>query len=164
MHRFRIRQVFWIDLNKPEEARLAEQIAELKSKRAFARTVRDGIRLIYDLSQGKTDVLRELFPWVMEQPAPQAPVASQTGLDESTSSLIERLEALIAEREAAQERPESTGGRALKPLKPVAPQPDEDNDTFELEIKQDSSGSSSAHNLIRQLSDMQAQRGAWSRR
>ncbi|HEX2623343.1 MAG TPA: hypothetical protein VHL11_24450 [Phototrophicaceae bacterium] len=62
--RFRLRQVFWLDLHKEDERQLADQVAILKDKRTFAKTVRDGIRLILDLYEGKIDVLLELFPFV----------------------------------------------------------------------------------------------------
>lgn len=58
------RYMFWLDFNKDEELLLAEIIDELKRKRSFIKTLRDGIRLICDLRQGKVDVLFELFPWV----------------------------------------------------------------------------------------------------
>jgi hypothetical protein len=64
--RFRLRYTFWLDLNKSEEKDIAEKIEELKAQRSFAKTVRDGIRLIWDMSQGRTDVLLELFPWIAE--------------------------------------------------------------------------------------------------
>ena len=73
--RFRLRYVFWLDMNKSDEATIAEQIETLKSERSFASTIRDGIRLISDLRAGQVDVLFELFPWVrtalMEQAQPQ---------------------------------------------------------------------------------------------
>ena len=64
----RLRYVFWLNLNKLDEHALAEKIGELKARRTFSRTIRDGIRLICDLRQGRTDVLAELFPWVLAEP------------------------------------------------------------------------------------------------
>ncbi len=58
---------FWLDLKKPEEYILADTIFELKRRRAFVSTVRDGIRLIVSLRQGRVDVLFELFPWTCAQ-------------------------------------------------------------------------------------------------
>ncbi len=62
--RFRLRFTFWLDVNKPDENDLAGQIEQLKGRRSFTRTVRDGIRLMCDLRNHKLDVLLELFPWV----------------------------------------------------------------------------------------------------
>ena len=55
---------FWLDIFKPEEAKIVDTIEDLKSDRSFTQTIRDGIRLICDLRDGKLDVLFELFPWV----------------------------------------------------------------------------------------------------
>lgn len=65
--RFRLRFPFWLDLLKPDEAALAETIDTLKSQRAFASSIRDGLRLIVDLRAGRLDVLLELFPWVAQK-------------------------------------------------------------------------------------------------
>lgn len=61
-HMARKRFTFWLDDKKPTEADIAETIPALKSQRSFAKTIRDGIRLIVDLRNGNTDVLFELFP------------------------------------------------------------------------------------------------------
>lgn len=65
--RFRLRFVFWLDMKKPVENELAEQIEQLKATRNFSRTIRDGLRLIIDLRRGNTDVLCELFPLIGER-------------------------------------------------------------------------------------------------
>ena len=62
--RFRLRFIFWLDMNKPDQQALAEEIETLKEKRSFAKTVRDGIRLVMSLRQRRTDVLFELFPFL----------------------------------------------------------------------------------------------------
>lgn len=64
---YRVMFRFWLDDNRPEEKELIQEIKSLKKNRSFAATIRDGIRLMRDLRQGKTDVLRELFPWVIEE-------------------------------------------------------------------------------------------------
>ncbi|MGB7340845.1 MAG: hypothetical protein WBC91_18250, partial [Phototrophicaceae bacterium] len=55
---------FWLNLRKEDEAAIADQVEMLKNERSFTQTIRDGIRLICDLKNGKLDVLFELFPWV----------------------------------------------------------------------------------------------------
>jgi hypothetical protein len=60
----RIRFNFWLDMTKPSEEGIADKIEYLKNKRSFSSAIRDGIRLIVDLRQGKLDVLFELFPFV----------------------------------------------------------------------------------------------------
>lgn len=71
--RHRIGYTFWLDLKKPQEEKLSDVIELLKNKRSFASTIRDGLRLIHDLREGRVDVLHELFPWTkiaMQSPAP----------------------------------------------------------------------------------------------
>ena len=66
-NRYRLRFVFWLDMLRSDELKLADKIELLKNERLFAKTIRDGIRLVVDLREGRVDVLRELFPWVLEQ-------------------------------------------------------------------------------------------------
>ena len=65
--RFRLMYKFWLDVNKPDEFELAEQIDELKVGHTFTRTIRDGLRLIQSLRQGRVDVLLEMFPFCGER-------------------------------------------------------------------------------------------------
>jgi hypothetical protein len=95
--RFRLRQVFWLDLLKPDEAELASIIDGLKIQRSFATTVRDGIRLISDLKAGRLDVLFELFPWVraefleyVQSVQPPAEIALQKRLDSLEKLLLQQ--------------------------------------------------------------------------
>jgi hypothetical protein len=55
---------FWLDDTKSDENELIGQVDNLKQDRSFTSTIRDGIRLVCDLRDGKLDVLFELFPWV----------------------------------------------------------------------------------------------------
>jgi hypothetical protein len=57
---------FWLDITHDEEYEIAESIESLKQERSFTRTIRDGIRLICDLRQGRVEVLLSLFPWIRE--------------------------------------------------------------------------------------------------
>jgi hypothetical protein len=61
---FRLRFTFWLDMLNGVEQDLADYIEELKSARTFAKTIRDGLRLIRDLRAGHVEVLFELFPWI----------------------------------------------------------------------------------------------------
>lgn len=89
-NRFRLQYTFWLDLHKPDEQALAETVALLKRQRAFAKAVRDGLRLIADLRAGHTDVLLELFPWVAEHVQPPTPPVNA-----NLQVQIARLEALM---------------------------------------------------------------------
>ena len=90
---------FQLDLNKPDEREIAHEINELKQKRSFSRTVRDGIRLVLDLRKGRVEVLQELFPWVLEQAifAPEeTPIESSEDLLKSQIEHLEELKRLIS--------------------------------------------------------------------
>ena len=88
---FRMKFMFWLDITKRGEDELIGQIESLKQERLFAKTIRDGIRLICDLRAGRTEVLFDLFPWVKDglQSASIAPV------EQGLQVQIERLEALL---------------------------------------------------------------------
>ena len=96
---FRKRHEFWLDLGKPRENRIANLIAELKEKRSFASSVRDGLRLIVDLRAGRVDVLRALFPSVVAQieagaRPPDSPVVREFAeLMQKQTELLARLAA-----------------------------------------------------------------------
>ncbi len=62
----RYRFNFWLNSKNPDELQIAEEIENLKRIRLFAKTIRDGIRLICDLRRGSVAVLLELFPDVKE--------------------------------------------------------------------------------------------------
>jgi hypothetical protein len=91
--RYREKFTFWLNLTNNSEYEIAEQITELKRKRSFSKTIRDGIRLIYDLRQGNTTVLVELFPWVKENLKPQ-----ETTGEKVLREQLERLERLLIEQ------------------------------------------------------------------
>jgi hypothetical protein len=63
---------FWLYHDRDEDSRLMEFIQYCKATRQFARVVRDGIRLIWSLREGNTDVLFELFPHLERQFKPDA--------------------------------------------------------------------------------------------
>ena len=63
---------FWLYHDLSEDIRLMEFIQYCKATRSFARVVRDGIRLIWSLRDGNTEVLFELFPHMQRQFKPDA--------------------------------------------------------------------------------------------
>lgn len=58
---------FLLNVAKAEEQELSEIIRDLKSKRSFSHAIRTGLRLVWSLMQGRTDILVAEFPWVVEQ-------------------------------------------------------------------------------------------------
>jgi len=89
--RFRLRFTFWLDVNKSDEAKIAETVEDLKQDRLFAHTVRNGIRLITSLRDGNLDVLFELFPWVKAE----------------FMEYIHEVQPMLAEESSASETPDS---------------------------------------------------------
>lgn len=76
---YRVMFKFWLNIAREEEKEIAETIQALKQDRSFSSVIRDGIRLVWDLRQGRTEVLRELFPWVLENTSPRQLEAPKTG-------------------------------------------------------------------------------------
>lgn len=57
----------WLRLDKPDECDLLVNIIpDLKRQKAYAAAIRDGLRLVWELRQGKTEHLLKLFPFVRE--------------------------------------------------------------------------------------------------
>lgn len=53
-----------LDLSKREDAHVEDLIDQLKTDRKFSQTIKDGIRLIVDLREGRFEVLFQLFPLI----------------------------------------------------------------------------------------------------
>ncbi len=120
--RIREKFVFWLTVSKDDELLLAEQIDQLKQRRRFLPTIRDGIRLVVDLRRGRVDVLCELFPWVSEIFAP--PTASAE-FEQMMRRLIEQ---------GSPQAPVPPGPKRIEAPQFAAPAPDDD-DEFDLDIR-----------------------------
>ena len=98
---YRIMQKFWLDLEKPDHEEVNEIIHALKRARSYSKAIRDGLRLIFDLSAGNLDVLFELFPWVraefMEYITSVQPQKPDTGIN--IQEQLARIEELLANSE-----------------------------------------------------------------
>ena len=165
---YRLMYRFWLDVTKPNEESIADQIELLKNERSFTATIRDGIRLICDLKDGKTDVLCELFPQFKTM-LTLAPVTDGEG---GLKDDIARLERLILEQNS---QVNSTGhapvAAAPKPtLKPIgqggirqlttmpvtAPNFNDDDDSDLLVVKKDeTAGKRATQNFINAMMALQ---------
>ena len=141
--RFRLRQVFWLDLNHPVEGEVANQIAELKERRLFASTVRDGIRLICDLRSGRLDILTKMFPWIEEAFYQRFAVQQP---DIYLYEQIERLEQLLLQQGNTPIKTTNSGPKQLDVPQIAAPDYDDADDL--LIVKQGKSDGSSAQNFL----------------
>lgn len=158
--RFRIKFLFWLDVNKPDEFQLAETIEKLKNERSYSRTIRDGIRLIVSLRQRRTDVLFALFPWLADElhVTPQ-PISTTTAGDDLKDQL-QRLEDLILQTGAtpiiSSETPdfEGTGSpTALSVPTFDTPTFDDDDLDFDLDIKTNSN-TNATNNFLNSLMNL----------
>jgi hypothetical protein len=116
---------FELDWANDFDYQLAGHVKWLKSQRKFTSTFRDALRLLWDLQQGKTDVLRELFPHIGDL------FASEWRVNE------ERLAELIAARM----------GQNTAPVR-LIPVPDEDEP--EVKITEAASGNE-VQNLLNSI-------------
>ena len=142
---YRIRFEFWLNMDKPEEENIADLIERLKNKRLFSRAIRDGLRLFWDLYQGKTDVLFELFPHLEARLAVQGAKVQEDNT--AVLSQLERLETLLLHPPSEQaETDRNNGGLAALAIAPV-PVPvfdEEEEDDDLLVVTQASSKGMSA--------------------
>ena len=148
--RFSLRFTFWRDMNKPEEYALADHIEALKETRSFASTIRQGLRLIHDLRQGRLEVLFELFPWVKAEFL-ESLQRDQTPGERAIQAQLERMEALLKEQG---NRPIEQGGPKPLAAPQFAPPPVEDDDTIPLEIRKNSNTDAS-QNFINSMLNLQ---------
>lgn len=130
--RFRLRFTFWLDLNKPDENLIAEMVADLKASKLFAKTIRDGIRLICDLRAGRLGVLFELFPWVreeMEQGRVQQPITAIEAQLARLEKLMEQNGGVVVDANPQILTPTS-GSKPLVAPTFAMPQFDDNEDTL----------------------------------
>lgn len=85
---FRKRYEFWLNLNAETEYEIAEIADELKAQRGYASAIRDGLRMVWELRQGRVDTLVKLFPWIVERFQPQTDTTE-------LSSLVEQFRAMM---------------------------------------------------------------------
>jgi hypothetical protein len=152
----RVRYDFWLDMGKEKEAQLADHIELLKNRRRFVQTVRDGIRLIDDLRQGKLDVLFELFPWVraeffkyMQIPVKKDHVDLEAQLKRLEQLIIAQGLNPVTQDEAKPPRV-AEGPKQLQVPQFAAPQFDDDDDLL-VEVKSAANTANVAENFIRSI-------------
>ena len=161
---YRVQHRFWLDLDNPDEASLNDLTVQLRKKRAFTATIRDGIRLICDLRRGSLDVLFELFPWVRAEflDYMQACLRRQA-LQPDTAAAEQRLEQQLARLEQLllQQASAPAGPRLIEALGPLAlskvvgPVSDEDDAALVTVAKAKVDGAQIAQNFIRSMMALQ---------
>lgn len=97
-----------LDAGKDEELLMLEKIDELKRKRRWLPTFRNALRLFFSLCEGRTDVLKELFPGIVES------IANSAAPSKEVMAYLELLEKAARNAEAR-----NTVEFAVSPPKPI---------------------------------------------
>lgn len=69
---------FWLYHDLTEQVKLMEYIDYLRKTRQFASKIRDGLKLIWTLSEGDTSFLQELFPGIVASLKNNSPAPPET--------------------------------------------------------------------------------------
>lgn len=157
--RYRVMHKFWLDITKPGEDWLDEQIHQLKATRQFTTLLRDGLRLILDLRAGKLEVLFELFPWVQARLN-----AEQGGATSDLQAKLDHLETLLLAQGSSHVMQPIGGPKPLQggpqPLaipsmsKPVF---DDEDDSDLLVVSKTKGDNSSVQNFLRSAFALQGE-------
>jgi hypothetical protein len=148
---------FWLNILNDADYEIAEFLEFSKRRREYTGLIRDGVRLILSLRQGRTDVLFELFPWLRAEVSTLSPQVSHSTV---LQHQLERLEQLMLQQGAVPVgiSPQSeTAGQGPKALDvprfdlPIIEDDDEDNTVI---LKRDTS-SNSAMNFINSMLNLQ---------
>jgi len=118
---------FWLYHDLHEDIRLMEFIQYCKATRQFARVVRDGIRLIWSLRDGNTEVLFELFPHLQRQFKPDA----EELIEQFRQMLMQYSTAPVQQPVQAESHVGQGGPKALNAPQFALPIPDDDEDEGE---------------------------------
>jgi hypothetical protein len=153
---YRTQHRFWLDTNRQDERELAEYIVALKEKRTFISTLRDALRLIRDLRQGRVEVLLGLFPWVADYFKAQARLAHVPSpvpdFQLTLQAHLDRVEKLLSSRSVVE-------GNALSPIPPTALLPRQSREEIDIEItvvgEDEEAGKRATQNFMRSLMAIQ---------
>lgn len=137
--RFRPRKEFkfWLYHDLLEDQRLMDYIAYLRKTRQFAKTLRNGLRLMWALGEGDLSVLFELFPSLRSQLVPNA------------DNLIEEFRQMLLQHQPTiPEIPTLASGSPKKlPTPPIAMPTFDDEDTIVIRRDPNASANTSVNFL-----------------
>jgi hypothetical protein len=118
---------FWLNVLNPQEKYLADVIQWLTEQGEFVRSIRDGIRLIYDLRfQRNTESLLELFPDIRERlqvqtTAPSGGAGGQSDLAREIAAQIVLMSGNNGYLMQSAAAPASTGKQIAPPVAEIKP-------------------------------------------
>ena len=151
---------FWLDVNKPNERELAQHLEDLKRERKFAPTLRDALRLFLDLKEGRTDVLRELFPGIGLAPSMDFEAMIQRAADATAEKVAIATKPLTIQQGLPNVEAPALASGNLKQLSGASktlPGPSDDDLMDLLEVKQATdTGGQAAQNFINSMMALQS--------
>jgi hypothetical protein len=146
----RFKYNFWLDDSKKDDRVVAVTIADLKKLRAFSSVLRDGIMIVSELRQGKTDLLFKLYPWIADSLRPAAS-APNSDPDDIAERVYQKMNAGGKVVILDSSNDPLVAAPALKGLKPInAPQiampviPDDDQDPIVIRRDDHAAGKGAA--------------------
>lgn len=134
--RYRLPFTFWLNVQDDTDCALADECSAMIEKRQLTPMIRNGLRLILDLKAGKTEVLEQLFPWVLEGRS----VVIETPSQDDLHAHLARLERLILSQP--------------QPQKQVSTRRDDDDLLDTLNITQSKSDENAGFNMMISMSGL----------
>ena len=152
---------FWLNVLHPQEKYLADVIQWLTEQGEFVRSVRDGLRLIYDLRFQKDHAsLLELFPDIRDRLSiPTPPITGGGGQSELAKEIAAQIILMngntgyLMQSGSGSAQPAMTTGRQLTAPKFDLPSFEDDSDEPTVLVRA-STSTDSAANLIAALRSM----------
>ncbi|MEZ4667824.1 MAG: hypothetical protein R3E39_07915 [Anaerolineae bacterium] len=152
--RFRLRFTFWLDMHKSDEHELAETIDDLKTRKLFAKSVRDGITLVVSLMEGRLDVLFSMYPWVREEFEKRAGMRSAEALEAQLNRIEQLMGQGITLPVDMKVQPSGAGPKPLKAPSFALPRFDDDDELDTLIINK-STSTNAALNFVNNMKNLQ---------
>jgi len=147
---------FWININDPGQEELNRFCEWASEQRKLAQLIRDGLRLMGTLREGRVDVLIEMFPFVLQALTPS--VSSEPSRSGDTDKRLERIEQLLLENnQGTTYQMNGIGGagpKALNVPKISLPAFDDDDDMDTLVIQASTLKVDTAANFLSSLTGL----------
>lgn len=107
-----LRFMFWLKTVKPEHQELIEIIQQMKKVRAFAPSLRLGLKIVWALRGGDTSILLKHFPFIVDVIAEQEFLPELEAEKKALRKEWDRLDLYLA----GQRNNNSSQGSSLRPV------------------------------------------------
>lgn len=159
--RHRVQHRFWLDAMNDDDLLLMEEIDDMKAKRSFTDTVRDGLRLMSSLRKGEVGVLLELFPDIRQLlQLPSVPSTGGGGELRKLESKLDAIQTALLQQQApagllmAAKDTGGAGNAKSLTAKTLAMPTFDDDDDLIVATKRKSDGGQSATNFLNALGSL----------